>query len=224
MDQINAQQQRQQQYIQQNLRDRDIALLRRRTSTASITTGTSPNIPHLAHLPHLSHLNHLPDDSFSSTESMSTTDFTTTGTDTDVSDSPSAAAVQKKRLVKRRRKLPSKSSELAKTKLSASYSYYTNQGLSFSIFSWLWWPFSWFGFSSASQSKRQSQQKPAQYKLPPKKTLVLDLDETLVHSTSTGSRHHDHIIEVLVDKHVCLYYVYKRPGVDAFLKKVSQSA
>ncbi|KAJ3024552.1 UNVERIFIED_CONTAM: Nuclear envelope morphology protein 1 [Siphonaria sp. JEL0065] len=37
-----------------------------------------------------------------------------------------------------------------------------------------------------------------------------------------GSRHHDHIIEVLVDKHVCLYYVYKRPGVDAFLKKVSE--
>ncbi|ORY45652.1 hypothetical protein BCR33DRAFT_784407 [Rhizoclosmatium globosum] len=37
-----------------------------------------------------------------------------------------------------------------------------------------------------------------------------------------GSRHHDHIIEVLVDKHVCLYYVYKRPGVDAFLKKVAE--
>ena len=53
-----------------------------------------------------------------------------------------------------------------------------------------------------------------------KKTLVLDLDETLVHSTSKGSRHHDHLIEVLIDKHVCLYYVYKRPHVDAFLKKV----
>ncbi|KAJ3166780.1 hypothetical protein HK101_011875 [Irineochytrium annulatum] len=54
------------------------------------------------------------------------------------------------------------------------------------------------------------------------KTLVLDLDETLIHSTATGTgRHHDHVIEVLVEKHVCLYYVYKRPHVDLFLRKVS---
>ena len=52
-------------------------------------------------------------------------------------------------------------------------------------------------------------------------TLVLDLDETLIHSTSRGTRNHDHIIEVLVERHVCLYYVYKRPHVDYFLKKVS---
>ncbi|KAJ3110712.1 Nuclear envelope morphology protein 1 [Phlyctochytrium bullatum] len=54
------------------------------------------------------------------------------------------------------------------------------------------------------------------------KTLVLDLDETLIHSTSAGSRYHDHVIEVLVEKHVCLYYVYKRPYCDLFLKKVSE--
>lgn len=57
-----------------------------------------------------------------------------------------------------------------------------------------------------------------------KKLLVLDLDETLVHSTSKGSRNHDKnctLIEVLIEKHVCLYYVYKRPHVDYFLKKVS---
>ncbi|KAJ3122705.1 Nuclear envelope morphology protein 1 [Nowakowskiella sp. JEL0407] len=53
------------------------------------------------------------------------------------------------------------------------------------------------------------------------KTLVLDLDETLIHSSSRGSRNHDHTIEVLVDKHVCLYYVYKRPHTDYFLRKVS---
>jgi CTD nuclear envelope phosphatase 1 len=52
------------------------------------------------------------------------------------------------------------------------------------------------------------------------KTLVLDLDETLIHSTTLGSRHHDHIIEVTADKVVCLYYIYKRPYVDLFLKKV----
>ncbi|KAI9207592.1 NLI interacting factor-like phosphatase-domain-containing protein [Polychytrium aggregatum] len=55
-----------------------------------------------------------------------------------------------------------------------------------------------------------------------KKTLVLDLDETLIHSTSRGSRNHDHMIEVLVDRHVCLYYVYKRPHADYFLRKVSE--
>ncbi|KAJ3211877.1 Nuclear envelope morphology protein 1 [Dinochytrium kinnereticum] len=46
------------------------------------------------------------------------------------------------------------------------------------------------------------------------KTLVLDLDETLIHSTSSGSRYHDHMIEVLVDKH--------RPYADLFLRKVSE--
>jgi len=59
-------------------------------------------------------------------------------------------------------------------------------------------------------------------KPPPRKVLVLDLDETLIHSTSRGSRNHDHVIEVLVDRHVCLYYIFKRPHVDFFLEKVSQ--
>jgi CTD nuclear envelope phosphatase 1 len=52
------------------------------------------------------------------------------------------------------------------------------------------------------------------------KTLILDLDETLIHSTSRGSRADAHMIEVMVDNHACLYYVYKRPHVDHFLKKV----
>lgn len=51
------------------------------------------------------------------------------------------------------------------------------------------------------------------------KTLVLDLDETLVHSTSKSSRNYDTMIEVLVGKTSCLYYVFKRPFVDVFLKK-----
>ncbi|KAG0237502.1 Nuclear envelope morphology protein 1 [Actinomortierella wolfii] len=57
---------------------------------------------------------------------------------------------------------------------------------------------------------------------PKKKTLVLDLDETLIHSTSRGSRSQGFMVEVLVDHHACLYYVYKRPHVDYFLKKVSE--
>jgi hypothetical protein len=59
-------------------------------------------------------------------------------------------------------------------------------------------------------------------KPPPRKVLVLDLDETLIHSTSRGSKNHDHVIEVLVDRHVCLYYIFKRPHVNFFLEKVSQ--
>ncbi|KAF9114725.1 Nuclear envelope morphology protein 1, partial [Mortierella sp. AM989] len=55
-----------------------------------------------------------------------------------------------------------------------------------------------------------------------KKTLVLDLDETLIHSTSRGSRSQGFMVEVLVEHHACLYYVYKRPHVDYFLKKVSE--
>ncbi|KAI9188689.1 Nuclear envelope morphology protein 1 [Blastocladiella emersonii ATCC 22665] len=55
-----------------------------------------------------------------------------------------------------------------------------------------------------------------------KKTLVLDLDETLIHSTSRGLRRCDHLIEVTIDHHKCLYYVYKRPHVDFFLRKVAE--
>jgi hypothetical protein len=54
-----------------------------------------------------------------------------------------------------------------------------------------------------------------------KKTLVLDLDETLIHATSRGSRAQGYMVEVLADGHSCLYYVYKRPHVDYFLQKVS---
>ncbi|KAL7748908.1 Protein ltv1 [Sorochytrium milnesiophthora] len=55
-----------------------------------------------------------------------------------------------------------------------------------------------------------------------RKTLVLDLDETLIHSTSRGSRQYDCMIEVAVEGHHCLYYVYKRPHVDFFLQKVAE--
>lgn len=56
---------------------------------------------------------------------------------------------------------------------------------------------------------------------PPKKTLVLDLDETLVHSSTRGIRH-DFMVEVLNENASLIYYVYKRPHLDYFLKKVSQ--
>jgi len=57
----------------------------------------------------------------------------------------------------------------------------------------------------------------------PKKTkiLALDLDETLVHSTSKSSSDYDFFIEVMVDRSSCLYYVHKRPFLDHFLETVS---
>ncbi|KAI9314453.1 NLI interacting factor [Dichotomocladium elegans] len=64
------------------------------------------------------------------------------------------------------------------------------------------------------------------------KTLVLDLDETLVHSVRLGSLAHKQAkvsasikrkkIEVRDDKQSLLYEVYKRPHVDYFLKTISQ--
>lgn len=75
-----------------------------------------------------------------------------------------------------------------------------------------------------------------------RKTLVLDLDETLIHSTtrplfpSTGgsgllglgnifgfgsNKKAGHMVEVVMNGRSTLYHVYKRPFVDYFLRKVS---
>ena len=56
------------------------------------------------------------------------------------------------------------------------------------------------------------------------KTLILDLDETLIHSTATTTTNcsdFDFIVEVLVNRASCIYYVYKRPNLDYFLNVVS---
>jgi CTD nuclear envelope phosphatase 1 len=73
------------------------------------------------------------------------------------------------------------------------------------------------------------------------KTLVLDLDETLIHSTSRpifssgsggsgllglggfGKRNKGHVVEVVLGGRSTLYHVYKRPFVDYFLRKVCHS-
>lgn len=64
------------------------------------------------------------------------------------------------------------------------------------------------------------------------KTLVLDLDETLIHSTSRplpaagirglfgARRAASHTVEVVMGGRSQLYHVYKRPFVDYFLRKV----
>lgn len=56
------------------------------------------------------------------------------------------------------------------------------------------------------------------------KTLILDLDETLIHSMSRGSKiSPGHMVEVRLDRrHATMYYVHKRPYCDDFLKLVSK--
>jgi TFIIF-interacting CTD phosphatase-like protein len=57
---------------------------------------------------------------------------------------------------------------------------------------------------------------------PAQKTLVLDLDETLIHSLAKGGKlGSGHMVEVKFDKHAILYFVHKRPFCDLFLRKVA---
>jgi CTD nuclear envelope phosphatase 1 len=72
---------------------------------------------------------------------------------------------------------------------------------------------------------------------PHQKTLIIDLDETLIHSMAKGGRFQTgHMVEVKLQASVgaggqiigpqvpILYYVHKRPYCDDFLKKVPRSA
>lgn len=57
---------------------------------------------------------------------------------------------------------------------------------------------------------------------PKKKCLVLDLDETLVHSSFQKIDDSDFEIEILLDSTKHKVYVRKRPGVDHFLAEVGK--
>ncbi|CAM0139882.1 unnamed protein product [Umbelopsis sp. WA50703] len=67
------------------------------------------------------------------------------------------------------------------------------------------------------------------YLLPPlrekhknKKCLVLDMDETLIHSSFKEVDDADFIIPIVIDNQIHNVYVLKRPGVDEFMKKMSE--
>lgn len=51
-----------------------------------------------------------------------------------------------------------------------------------------------------------------------RKTLVLDLDETLVHSQFKAVKKPDYTIPVDIEGKFCNIFVLKRPGTDYFLQ------
>ncbi|KAI0028745.1 NLI interacting factor, partial [Vararia minispora EC-137] len=55
-----------------------------------------------------------------------------------------------------------------------------------------------------------------------RKCLVLDLDETLVHSSFKSIQQADYVVPVEIEFHWHNVYVIKRPGVDNFLKKMGE--
>lgn len=55
-----------------------------------------------------------------------------------------------------------------------------------------------------------------------KKCLIIDLDETLVHSSFKQVHNADFIVPVEIDGTVHQVYVLKRPYVDEFLKRMGE--
>ena len=55
-----------------------------------------------------------------------------------------------------------------------------------------------------------------------RKTLVLDLDETLVHSTFQPTEDCSYVIPVEIEGDFYNVYVYLRPGVTEFLRRMSE--
>lgn len=55
-----------------------------------------------------------------------------------------------------------------------------------------------------------------------KKTLVLDLDETLVHSSFQPTTDCQYVIPVTIEGNVYKVYVYRRPGACEFIEHMSQ--
>lgn len=63
---------------------------------------------------------------------------------------------------------------------------------------------------------------PIRKELEGRKCLVLDLDETLVHSSFRYIRRADFVIPVQIDNQYHNVYVIKRPGVDEFMRRVGE--
>ncbi|CAN8267395.1 unnamed protein product [Cochlearia groenlandica] len=58
-----------------------------------------------------------------------------------------------------------------------------------------------------------------------KKTIVLDLDETLVHSSmeKPETTPYDFTVKPIIDGQILTFFVIKRPGIDEFLKSIREN-
>jgi len=74
--------------------------------------------------------------------------------------------------------------------------------------------------SSALPNSSEALLLPASPRSAQRKTLVLDLDETLVHSSFKPVMGADFIVPVEIDDQIHQVYVLKRPGVDQFLRRM----
>ncbi|XP_065051887.1 carboxy-terminal domain RNA polymerase II polypeptide A small phosphatase 1-like [Rhopilema esculentum] len=78
------------------------------------------------------------------------------------------------------------------------------------------------------ENANEPQLEEVKYLLPPlrngdkKKCIVIDLDETLVHSSFKPVRDADFIVPVEIDGSIHQVYVLKRPHVDEFLKRMGE--
>ena len=80
-----------------------------------------------------------------------------------------------------------------------------------------------------AQFKKENSQQQQEYLIGPqrkqdvgRKTLVLDLDETLVHSQFKPVENADIILPVEIEGQICQIYILVRPGVSNFLKRMSK--
>ncbi|KAK9475000.1 uncharacterized protein V1510DRAFT_427839 [Dipodascopsis tothii] len=78
------------------------------------------------------------------------------------------------------------------------------------------------GVAAADVTGRRSLLAPVSEELRGRKCLVLDLDETLVHSSFKYIQQADFVIPVEIETQSHNVYVIKRPGVDAFMKRVGE--
>lgn len=78
------------------------------------------------------------------------------------------------------------------------------------------------GYQFSSLGESAALLNPPAPELAGRKCLVLDLDETLVHSSFKYLRHADFIIPVEIDSEYHNVYVIKRPGVDEFMRRVGE--
>ncbi|CCI44559.1 unnamed protein product [Albugo candida] len=79
-----------------------------------------------------------------------------------------------------------------------------------------------YSYRNASSTQRESVLPPQFPQDIGKKCLVLDLDETLVHSSFRPTSNPDYIIPVEIDGMLHQVYVCKRPGVDLFLTEMAK--